>query len=103
MTVLCSDNSMLSLKLIRYTTSHQLIRTAVPGAHRLFGSANQRDFESAQERVKQLSADPGNEAKLKLYAFFKQATLGVCDAPKPGMMDFVAKAKWSSWKELGMV
>ena len=95
---------MLSLKLIRYYTSYQLIRTAAPGVHkRLFASVNQRDFESAQERVKQLSADPGNEAKLKLYAFFKQATLGVCDAPKPGMMDFVAKAKWSSWKELGTV
>ena len=94
---------MLSLKLIGYYTSHQLIRTAAPGARRrLFGSVNQRDFESAQERVKQLSADPGNEAKLKLYAYFKQATLGVCDAPKPGMMDFVAKAKWSSWKELGI-
>ncbi|KAI6651530.1 Enoyl-CoA delta isomerase 2, mitochondrial [Oopsacas minuta] len=93
---------MITFKLFNNYGTQQLMRPIVPGiARRLFGSTNQGDFESAQERVKQLSADPGNEAKLKLYGFFKQATLGVCNTPKPGMMDFVGKAKWSSWKELG--
>lgn len=34
-----------------------------------------------------------------IYLF--QATKGVCNAPKPGMMDFVGKAKWEAWNGLG--
>ena len=30
-----------------------------------------------------------------------QATVGKCNAPKPGMMDFVGKAKWTAWNDLG--
>ncbi|EKX48443.1 hypothetical protein GUITHDRAFT_68636, partial [Guillardia theta CCMP2712] len=40
------------------------------------------------------------EQQLRLYALYKQATVGKCDAPKPGFLDFVGKAKWSAWKEL---
>lgn len=32
--------------------------------------------------------------KLKLYGLFKQATVGPCDAPKPGMFDLKGKSKW---------
>ncbi|KAJ8303318.1 hypothetical protein KUTeg_019714 [Tegillarca granosa] len=32
---------------------------------------------------------------------FKQSTIGKCNAPKPGMMDFVGKAKWEAWNGLG--
>ncbi|KAM9387597.1 enoyl-CoA delta isomerase 2 [Phaethornis superciliosus] len=61
----------------------------------------QKDFEKAQEQLKLLKKDPGNEAKLKLYALFKQATEGPCNSPKPGMLDFVKKAKWDAWNSLG--
>ncbi|NXA48175.1 ECI2 isomerase, partial [Nothocercus julius] len=61
----------------------------------------QQDFEKAQEQLKLLKKDPGNEVKLKLYALFKQATEGPCNSPKPGMLDFVKKAKWDAWKSLG--
>ena len=30
-----------------------------------------------------------------------QATVGVCNIDKPGMMDFVKKAKWDAWNSLG--
>lgn len=30
-----------------------------------------------------------------------QATEGPCNAPKPGMLDFVKKAKWDAWNSLG--
>lgn len=30
-----------------------------------------------------------------------QATEGPCNTPKPGMLDFVNKAKWDAWKSLG--
>ncbi|XP_066043636.1 enoyl-CoA delta isomerase 2 isoform X2 [Chamaea fasciata] len=62
---------------------------------------SQKDFQKAQEQLKLLKKDPGNEAKLKLYALFKQATEGPCNAPKPGMLDFVKKAKWDAWNSLG--
>jgi len=41
------------------------------------------------------------EQKLTFYALFKQATVGPCDRPKPGLMEMVEKAKWSAWKKLG--
>ncbi|NWT25024.1 ECI2 isomerase, partial [Cardinalis cardinalis] len=62
---------------------------------------SQQDFQKAQEQLKLLKKDPGNEMKLKLYALFKQATEGPCNAPKPGMLDFVKKAKWDAWNSLG--
>ncbi|XP_057889992.1 enoyl-CoA delta isomerase 2 isoform X1 [Melospiza georgiana] len=62
---------------------------------------SQKDFQKAQEQLKLLKKDPGNEVKLKLYALFKQATEGPCNAPKPGMLDFVKKAKWDAWNSLG--
>ncbi len=27
--------------------------------------------------------------------------MGPCNTAKPGMLEFVAKAKWNAWKELG--
>ncbi|NXW92292.1 ECI2 isomerase, partial [Alopecoenas beccarii] len=62
---------------------------------------SQKDFEKAQEQLKLLKKDPGNETKLNLYALFKQATEGPCNSPKPGMLDFVKKAKWDAWNSLG--
>uniref|UniRef100_A0A5F8G926 Enoyl-CoA delta isomerase 2 n=2 Tax=Monodelphis domestica TaxID=13616 RepID=A0A5F8G926_MONDO len=62
---------------------------------------SQEDFEKAKEQVSLLKKDPGNEVKLKLYALFKQATEGPCTTPKPGMLDFVKKAKWDAWNALG--
>ncbi|KAM4835652.1 enoyl-CoA delta isomerase 2 isoform 2-T4 [Thomomys bottae] len=63
--------------------------------------ASQKDFENAMNQVKLLKKDPGNEVKLKLYALYKQATEGPCSTPKPGMLDFVNKAKWDAWNALG--
>lgn len=42
-----------------------------------------------------------NEAKLKLYAFFKQAEKGPCSGPRPGMFDMINRAKYDAWKALG--
>ncbi|CAH2284224.1 enoyl- delta isomerase 2, mitochondrial isoform X2 [Pelobates cultripes] len=65
--------------------------------------SSQENFEKAQSSLKLLKNDPGNDVKLKLYALFKQATHGPCNTPKPGMLDFVNKAKWDAWKSLGTV
>ncbi|KAF7649557.1 hypothetical protein LDENG_00139510 [Lucifuga dentata] len=61
------------------------------------------EFEQAKTMLSTLKKDPGNDVKLKIYALFKQATQGPCNSPKPGMLDFVKKAKWDTWKSLGSI
>ncbi|KAM7390006.1 hypothetical protein PAMA_008261 [Pampus argenteus] len=65
--------------------------------------ATVEQFEQAKSKLSMLKEDPGNEAKLKIYALFKQATQGPCNTPKPGMLDFVNKVKWDAWKSLGSI
>ena len=38
---------------------------------------------------------------MKFYGLYKQAIKGVCSAPKPGLTDFVDRAKWIAWSALG--
>ncbi|XP_055348431.1 enoyl-CoA delta isomerase 2-like [Paramacrobiotus metropolitanus] len=85
----------------RITSAYRLVgpTTTTRFPVRCFASA--KDFESAKERLNTLKEDPGPDVKLKLYGLFKQATVGQCNAPKPGMLDIVGKAKWSAWNSLG--
>lgn len=61
------------------------------------------DLDKAKERLGTLTEDPGNDVKLKLYAIFKQATVGPCDTKRPGAMDFVGRAKWDAWNAMGKI
>jgi len=45
--------------------------------HRIF-SSHVDVIEKAKERLNQLTEDPGNEAKLKLYGLYKQVQLYIC-------------------------
>lgn len=47
------------------------------------------------------SYQPSNELMLRFYSYFKQASEGPCDKPKPGFWDVVNRAKWESWNKLG--
>lgn len=58
------------------------------------------EFESAVNSVKGLQQDPGNDVKLRLYALYKQATEGDVSGSRPGMMDFVGRAKYDAWAQL---
>jgi acyl-CoA-binding protein len=40
---------------------------------------------------------PSNELKLEFYGLYKQATRGDVSGKRPGMMDFVARAKHDAW------
>lgn len=60
------------------------------------------EFDAAKQRLATFTEDPGNDVKLQLYALFKQATVGECNVPKPGMVDFVGRAKYNAWKALTM-
>ncbi len=57
-------------------------------------------FTTALEEVEELPERPGNEDLLQLYALYKQATVGDVDGKRPGMMDFVKRAKYDAWAEL---
>lgn len=59
--------------------------------------STQEQFDSAQERVKQLSSRPSNEDLLELYALFKQATAGDVTGKRPGMLDLKGRAKYDAW------
>ena len=58
------------------------------------------EFESAVERVKSLTRDPGNEVKLALYGLFKQATEGDASGSRPGFTNPVGRAKYDAWAKL---
>lgn len=55
-------------------------------------------FKDAQERVQKLPERPDNVSLLKLYALYKQGTEGDASGKKPGMMDFIKRAKFEAWE-----
>lgn len=57
-------------------------------------------FEAAVAESKNLSERPDNTTLLKLYALYKQASVGDNTEPKPGFSDMVARAKWDAWNGL---
>ena len=57
-------------------------------------------FTQAQADVKTLSERPDNQTLLQLYALFKQATEGDATGERPGMMDFINRAKFDAWEKL---
>lgn len=60
-------------------TNRRAQAVCIPAIHLHMTAAtmqvSQKDFEKAQEQLKLLKNDPGNETKLKLYALFKQVAL----------------------------
>jgi acyl-CoA-binding protein len=59
-------------------------------------------FETAAQEVQQLPARPDNATLLKLYALYKQATVGDVTGKRPGLTDFAGRAKYDAWsKEKG--
>ncbi|KAM9839792.1 acyl-CoA-binding domain-containing protein 5A [Aulostomus maculatus] len=64
-------------------------------------------FDAAVKVIKSLPPDgpfqPSNDMMLKFYSYYKQATVGVCNIPRPGFWDAVGKAKWDAWNSLGQM
>lgn len=59
-----------------------------------------REFEQAAEDVKRLGTRPDNDTLLRLYALYKQGSLGDIQARPPGFFDFVGTAKHEAWAQL---
>jgi acyl-CoA-binding protein len=58
-------------------------------------------FVKAQADVKELPERPGNLTLLRLYALFKQGSIGDAGIDeKPGFADIVGKYKYDAWAAL---
>jgi diazepam-binding inhibitor (GABA receptor modulating acyl-CoA-binding protein) len=59
-------------------------------------------FDEAVNYVQTAEGDfkPSNELKLQFYSLFKQATEGDVTGKRPGMTNFVGRAKYDAWEKL---
>ena len=60
----------------------------------------QTQFETAAEEVQHLSKRPDDQTMLKLYALYKQATVGDVQGSRPGFMDMAGRFKYDAWAKL---
>ena len=60
----------------------------------------QAQFTRAQQDVNGLAKRPDNTTLLRLYALYKQATVGDAEGEPPGGLDFVRRAKYDAWDDL---
>ena len=63
-------------------------------------SALNTAFDQAMADSKNLSERPDNATLLKIYALYKQCSVGDNLDKKPGFSDMVARAKWDAWSKL---
>lgn len=62
--------------------------------------ALEKQFNLAKEQILTLTEKPSNEVMLTLYGLYKQGSEGDINLEKPGVFDFVAKAKYNAWERL---
>ncbi|WP_034297103.1 acyl-CoA-binding protein [Herbaspirillum sp. RV1423] len=60
----------------------------------------QEQFEQTLAESKNLSERPDNMTLLKMYGLYKQGSSGDVQGDRPGMTDFVGRAKWDAWEAL---
>uniref|UniRef100_A0A8C6XCE4 Acyl-CoA binding domain containing 4 n=1 Tax=Naja naja TaxID=35670 RepID=A0A8C6XCE4_NAJNA len=65
----------------------------------------QTQFEAAVQVIQGLPRNgfyrPSYEEMLRFYGYYKQATMGQCQIPRPGFWDPIGRYKWDAWKSLG--
>ena len=57
----------------------------------------QAKFDAAVANSKSLTERPDNATLLKIYALYKQSSVGDNTEKKPGFGDMVGRAKWDAW------
>lgn len=62
----------------------------------------EQKFNEMVKAVREATIDfqPNNTQKLKLYAFYKQATVGDVEGECPGVLNMVERAKWNAWNAI---
>jgi acyl-CoA-binding protein len=59
-----------------------------------------KKFDAAAKDAQKLKTRPADEDMLRLYALYKQATVGDASGDRPGAFDFVNRAKFDAWARL---
>ena len=57
-------------------------------------------FDAAVAASKSLPEKPDNMTLLKIYALYKQASVGDVEGKRPGFTDMVGRAKFDAWNGL---
>lgn len=57
-------------------------------------------FNSAASFLPQIASNLDSSVLLQLYAFYKQASIGSCNIPKPSWFRTQDKMKWEAWSSL---
>jgi acyl-CoA-binding protein len=57
-------------------------------------------FEQASQDAQQIASRPDNQTLLRMYALYKQGSIGDVTGDKPSMTDMVGFAKWSAWNKV---
>jgi acyl-CoA-binding protein len=57
-------------------------------------------FEQAAQEAQRLPRKPDNDTLLRLYAYYKQSTVGDVSGKRPGFMDMVGQAKFDAWAKV---
>jgi acyl-CoA-binding protein len=69
--------------------------------NRCLSSATEDAFKKAiATNGMKLAAVASDQEKKEMYALYKQATRGDATGERPGILDFVGRAKWDAWDEL---
>jgi acyl-CoA-binding protein len=59
-----------------------------------------KSFEKAAADVQKLKKRPDDEDMLRLYALYKQASVGDVQGERPGAFSFADRAKYDAWAKL---
>jgi diazepam-binding inhibitor (GABA receptor modulating acyl-CoA-binding protein) len=59
----------------------------------------QARFDKARDESKSLPERPDNMTLLKLYALYKQGSVGDVEGKRPGFTEMVERAKYDAWAE----
>jgi len=63
-------------------------------------SVNEQRFGRAATYLQSVVSELDQKTLLSFYGLYKQATVGACNTPKPGIFNLQAKAKWNAWNGL---
>ena len=55
------------------------------------------EFLNSAKQIKNCNKSFENDILLKLYGYYKQATIGDCDNQSPSFWQVKEQAKWESW------
>lgn len=60
----------------------------------------QQQFDSAAADSRNLDERPDNDTLLKIYALYKQGSVGDAQGARPGFTDPIGRAKYDAWAAL---